>query len=531
MEASPDVAVDRRPGSLQIGSLRLRRSGNLASSLTVGILPESNGVRYATMNSHYYPLLAVAPATVTIPSGTNWVHTPTTVTFAANQAEAEVQVRPIADEVIERHVVWWKLSAPVSTNYALGHRTTASVAIYDGPEWTLHEITDDGTSFGDTQAFALNSDLNGSGQPYPKIAGLAVIEHTNVHAFSGAWWQSTVDQIETFYDTSYPASRAARVLSLSDSIAGAARHVGFKLDSSDLPQPIKAFDAGGYTNLPISTGWYHNRSAAHGISPNGTWIAGYATCFDLGGGNNFTYERRPVFWTWSGSAMTDLRGGSPPYSNDGDGEANAVNSIGEFVGSHADIEYVVRGFRTRTNGVTIAESDHLLPPIQKYPGTEDEIPDGLILKSTAHAISPGTIDGGQYKSGIAAGWSDLYFNSSDLRSRPTTWTRRANSEANPRGKHSPIPDSYSTGTILGINGFDAAVGWLGDAIGSNRRAAYWRLWWVGPIQLSDPHTVYGIDASWILSEAVAISESGAIVGNGTKNNYPRGFLLIRQASN
>ena len=531
MEASPDVAVDRRPGSLQFGSLRLRRSGNSASSLTVGILPEANGVRYATLNSHY-SLVAVAPATRSIPSGTNWVHTPTTVTFAANQAEAELRVNPFADEVIERHVVWWKLSAPVSTNYALGHRTTASVAIYDGPEWTLHEITDDGTPYPTTEVFALNNELNGSGQPNPRIAGLATIQHTNgygqpVYGTAGAWWQGTLDAVQAFFGSAPPASLAPRALSVANPVSGITRYVGHRGNvTNGLPRAIRLDGSGWNAYLPMPTGWYPYDSTAETISPSGSWIGGYAACF-----TNVSHLQRPVAWTWNGTNMIDLTGGLNPDDDLNAGSVLGVNDSGEFVGWRLDGYPVhTRAFRSRTNANTLATGDVLLAPEQDYPDSTNDIPDSL-LSSVAHDISTSTIEGGAYVSGVAAGESDLYADPGPFLPVPTTWTRRLNSDPNDRGVHREIPSSFSTGSILGLNSTNQAVGWIGNATGGNRRAVYWPVWWGNPWNLSDPHTVYGVDSSWVLSEAVDINESGVILGNGTKSGSPRGFILIQQPSN
>ena len=89
---------------------------------------------------------------------------------------------------------------------------------------------------------------------------------------------------------------------------------------------------------------------------------------------------------------------------------------------------------------------------------------------------------------------------------------------------------YLTAGVTSLNENNRFAGWLGNSSGNNRIAAFWPSHWESPVLLTDAYLIHGFDASWHLSEAVDINDSGWIIGNGTKGGDARGWLLVRQAT-
>lgn len=95
------------------------------------------------------------------------------VTFAAGRNRSVLEVIARSDDLLERETAYLTLTA--GANYTPAGRTRAEVMLYDGPTWTLYELT---SNVYDTylhtyfpavaaKAWAINHESN------PKIAGWA----------------------------------------------------------------------------------------------------------------------------------------------------------------------------------------------------------------------------------------------------------------------------------------------------------------------------------------------------------------------
>ena len=202
-----EVAVDRREGGVQTGRFRFHRSGSTASSLTINFTLPS-GVRPATLTTDY-TLAAASPASWSNGGATN------TFTFATGQQYAELVVTPVADEVIEQEFV--HLQVMGGSGYAVSQVSgSASIYIYDGPEWSLYEVTHSGDPYsGATIGVGLSSDVSSGGAPNPMIAANFLTSRTVLvppgywvlgSGYQGGGWIDDLTDPEYVFDvTQLPA--------------------------------------------------------------------------------------------------------------------------------------------------------------------------------------------------------------------------------------------------------------------------------------------------------------------------------------
>ena len=554
------VAEDRREGGVQEGRLRFHRTGSVGASLPVTFsLAESAARRPATLGTDF-SLIVSGLGSVTA-SGTSG-----TITFPAGQAFVDVRVVPQADETIEREHVWVTLQA-ASTHAVSSLRGKASIFIYDGPPWTLYELThslicDDpletsrirppsrkgsqpprdltlpslmtlpSTPSGETRGVGISGLLSAQGLPIPVVAANAWIDcsspGSSLLGEVGAKWSFSSaafsgQPVFVFDTPSVPFSPI--VTGVSDQQASV--FPGYVRATSGFDRAIKAWQgtlpgtpaSWVYLPVPTTSDWLQDKNRALCISPNGTYIGGYATRSQ---GTPAIQEQFAVYWTVSG-------GMSPLFSettlNSGRaGEVPAVNDDGEFVGNrklpNTSGQYIPRAFRSRKNAEPVVSGDFLHPPIQNPAVPEENVP------SAALAIGQRS---GVY-SGLAGGWAMRWEPSvaAHVQKPAVWWSRQDNGPEHGTNQWVIVSLPEESGAINAIVNNTALFGWVGDINGQNRKAWRWEKAWTGGAGFSDKHAVYGFSDDWVLREIVDATATETLVGNGSKAGANRAFLLIPQ---
>jgi hypothetical protein len=554
------VAQDRREGGVQEGRIRFERTGSLATNLTVNVsLGEVAGRRPATLGTDY-TLVVSGPGSISA-AGTN-----ATVSFPTNVVAVEVRVIPVADQVIEKEHAWFTV-VPGSGYAVSGSRSKASVYIYDGPRWTLYELTHSISCPGEpvlarlglkggkrppartapelelmdaspppppiVRAVGVNGMLTASGHPAPVIAANAWMTCatgdpeqglTNVSSEIGASWNlpgsGGIGYQSFVFDPPNPPYSPV-VTGISDQTA--AVYPGYVRLYTGLDRAIKAWVGGsaGYLNswsyLPIPTGgaWLTSKNRALCVSPNGTYIGGYATRIQI---SPTIEERTAVFW--SGTTMTPLFS-EPTLLLGRSGEVRAVNNAGEFVGSRILAngvgQLIPKAFRSEANGNGVGPSDFLIPPFQ----------DGVVqanVPSVALSINPRV---GQF-SGVAVGWAG--YNASGVSyPQPSIWWSRTNGSAEPTNAYwLKLPSRSDSGHAQAITDAGTVYGWISNDGGTTRRAWKWLNGWDPGDGMDEKYAVYGFNSSWDFEEFVDGTDSGVVLGNGRKDGSKRAFLLVPQ---
>jgi hypothetical protein len=558
------VAQDRREGGVQEGRIRFERTGSLATNLTVNVsLSEVGGRRPATLGTDYS--LIVSGLGSISASGTS-----ATVSFPTNVAAVEVRVIPVADQVIEREHAWFTV-LPGSSYAVSGSRSKASVYIYDGPKWTLFELThtmgcddepaparlkpkpaerltrpddpqwrllDASELVGVTRGAGVSGAVGAQGQPTPTVAANLLVQCTYpnpqgggssvVSGELGARWNYTSTAFTghpTFlFDAAIPPYMPI-VTGVSD--AASPLFSGYRKQSSAFDRALKAWQGSAPGNpsswvyLPIPGGgsWLAEKNRALCISPNGTYIGGYATRTQS---SPAVQEQMGVFW--SGSTMTSLFA-EVALNVARVGEARAVNNSGEFVGSRTLANsvgfFIPKAYRSRAGGAEVVATDFLIPPYQEGVTLAD-------VPSQALAVSErsGT------HSGVAVGWAGRGLDGEWLK-RPAVWWARTNNSPEPTNAFwVPIVgavDDESTGQANAISAGGVLYGWVKVSLEEKQRAARWENGWTANSFLDDKIQAYGYSDEWELEEFLDATNTEVIIGNGRKNGSPRAFLLVPQS--
>lgn len=554
------VAQDRREGGVQEGRIRFERTGSLATNLTVNVsLGEVAGRRPATLGTDY-TLVVSGPGSISA-AGTN-----ATVSFPTNVVAVEVRVIPVADQIIEQEHAWFTVM-PGSRYAVSGSRSKASVYIYDGPRWTLYELTHSISCPGEpvlarlgiksakrsatkdepqmelmdsspppppvVRAVGVNGVLTAQGHPAPVIAANAWMTCatgdpeqglTNASSEIGASWNlpgsGGIGYQSFVFDPPNPPYSPV-VTGISDQTA--AVYPGYVRLYTGLDRAIKAWVGGsaGYLNswsyLPIPTGgaWLTSKNRALCVSPNGTYIGGYATRIQS---SPAVEEQIPV--SWSGTTMSPLFT-EPALQLGRSGEVRAVNDSGEFVGSRTMAnsigQFIPRAYRSRTNAAVVLLGDFLFPPGQAGV-IELDVPSQAITINQRSGIL----------SGVAAGWAG-FWNGTSYRKLPAIWWNRTNGAPEPTNSSwVPIPFGVNQGQINTIDSYGRLYGWISSDQGTNRIAWMWANGWTGGNRMDDKSLTYGSSGEWELQEFIDATDAEVILGTGRKDGIPRSFVLVPQ---
>jgi hypothetical protein len=519
VEPSIPFAVDRREGGVQAGQFRFTRSGSIGSSLVVqfslGDCANSASAAYLTTD---YTISAVSPASLT---STGSVHT---ITFASGQRTAELTVTPVADEVIERELVC--LTVQPEDGYVPSEvEGSASIFIYDGPEWTLYEVTHSQyPDHGETYGVGLSNDEDGEDVPTPMIAAnffvgriveVAPSDWEYGEGIVGGGWFDALSDPEYFWEETALPEFSPVVTGVSDEGLGA-NFSGYIKESSGQTRALLATESTwSYLDIP-SSGWLAEGNRALCISPNSYYVGGYAMRTQS---SPSVTERQPVAWVstftfqslFSGSGLNASRGG----------EALAVNDQGEFVGHRvlqvgSSSVYIPRAFRSRQGAAEVLSTDLLIPPDQTPSVPDDEVP------SEARAINARSGS----TSGTAAGWA-TWDPSDAVQVLPVIWWRRPNG-AGEVTDAAWVPIAHSEGQVNAITADQELFGQVSGAGGTNPKAWHWKNGWSLGHGFEDKAFVYGYSTDWTLEEVVDVSEKRLLIGNGTLGGLVRAFLLVPQ---
>ncbi len=204
-----------------------------------------------------------------------------------------------------------------------------------------------------------------------------------------------------------------------------------------------------------------NRALA--ISPDGTYVAGYATRTQS---SPSVEEQQPVFW--NEGTFDFLFTDTGMDANQG-GEALAVNNSGEIVGyrvlrNDADTDDIPRAFRSRADGTTVVPTDFLIPPLQAGSVNDDDVP------SMAKFVTPRVGS----SSGFSGGWATLDPLGLPLH-KPTIWWRRIGNDSEDAGKWVPIVQTE--GVVNGSSDGEELFGSVASFGGTNPKAWRWPDGW------------------------------------------------------
>ena len=538
LSASPDVADDKNLTASKRARFVIRRTGTAA--VNVDFLIPSSGITspvsgknliatYGSASPNDYSLVAVSPATFIVPpvqgSIVNRLFIP------AGLSEAQVEVVPVADNLTESSVA--RIQLAPSADYALGSDPSEDLLIYDGPEWTIVELTDSRSAGGQLQSpTATYATSIGSGVPIRVGGRVVYTAQGGAPAVDiGGYWNGGGNIIDLWGVRSIgglgPAPRG-----ISDVNTNVANKSGRTVGESASPSAFM-FLPGSSTPTWIGNGW-NLGGGALGISPNANRIVGWGL-LDRGGYGTF---RRPLVWRETNTsgvfmAPSDLAANLIEVVPMRYGDAFAVNTLGHIVGQVTTFysnQFLPRGFLSRTESTGASTPleeplDVLLP--SNSGSTVQTVGAGISSPLIVTGSGNGYVVGSQVDNGLSEG---------------AFWFPRAQSAQND-GQLSPAtalgrwedPISHVADTqsaAAGINSSQMIVGWSSSLTG--KRAVVRRnkdgLW----LNLNDKHLVYGLGSpppvGWNLQEATAVNEEGSIVGNGTKgtSSTPRGFLLIRR---
>ncbi|HAB18724.1 MAG TPA: hypothetical protein DCE44_20075, partial [Verrucomicrobiales bacterium] len=417
-----------------------------------------------------------------------------TIRIPSNQEEARVQIVTRADNLTEQNIIVCQLE-PDASAYALGVSTAVKILIYDGPLWTIQELTGSDVITTTTGAgAAVNSGIVSAGTwtVTPQVAGTSRWSSL----LHGALWSAPgFTPVNDFGLTFRPYGISFRL-----SVGQHAKVVGAFGDSAY----ITLDDSSGATALPHIPGTT-GPSLAWGISPNGTWTVGYSSTVAGTG--------LPAKWTGVGTPVDLSSTFAYPTRT---GEAKAVNDAGVIVGSSsgftAGAATVQRPFRNAGGGLALSQLDWLAVP-------------GGGGVGTANAIA--TVGPNHY----AAGWYKL--NDVNLKVgvlwRPPAGATLPSQPIDLGRLQRVLPTGRwredTQSEAKGISPYSTLmiVGWSGPSESDpNRRAVFhtgtqWK-------DLNDAHFTHG--TGWVLRSANAIGDTGVVAGEGTANGVSRGFLLI-----
>ncbi len=431
------------------------------------------------------------------PTGSQTLPYETTVSIPSSQSEVVFTVVPKVDNLTENNVIVLQVLPDPNTgnpNYSVGLQDRAEVLLYDGPEYTLYELT--GPQYDtvyDAKAVAVNAGVISAGtwSVPPQAVGTAT--WSGSYDPRGTLWTPS----SSFPVTSFGTNFVPYGISFRPSTAAGDRA---KLVGANGTKAWRVLDnnSGGVQlpHVPGSSG----PSLAWGISPDGSRAVGVSRISGLPG--------VPKPMTWLGTANpVNL---SHYLDSSAEGEARAVNNAGVIVGFSSGFPSsptLQRPFRNQGSGAQLGDGDWLA------------VPSGGIGVGRANAVA--TLGTNHY----AVGW---YRISSEFPMVGAYWKPSAGSLPDTvvnlgRLVRNGVEDTQSE--PLGINSSLRIVGWSGPSPTHANRRAVLSVNGSAWLDLNDKHFTHGL-TDWVLQQANAISDTGVIVGVGTKSGSVRGFILV-----
>lgn len=533
----PDVANEK---SGKRAKLIFVRTGSIANTLAVGFsLPSygkdevtplpRRGTYGTTGNADYYfdwssatyqAAVPVSQRPVTsgpgpvslLPTDTAWGK----IVFPAGSDRVIVDVVAQADDVFERETAYVRLQWNYPEPYFMVDPMEAAVLLYDGPTWTLIELTSmvydsyQQTYLQATKAlaWAINHETTA------KVAGWASLPATySQPAYQRlGWWPwnvpnylTEVYQSPTLDANGLPLDRWHGLSTTTPTLVG------------QFYQRAAKWQIGGSLSYPSLPSGFNTTSgsAVYGVSPNNTYMAGMATHTSSG-------KLRPILW--NGTTPSDLVASSPDFTS---GEARGVDSSGLTVG-WVDSGFQKRGFRVSDFTVNSAET------FKPYVECGSCSYSGLPWDSQVFGIAP-KVSGSSPFAGFVvgtAGWIKSENGTTFVkRSKMAVFWVPGGDQALKIGLLNN--DGDAAAQALAINDSGEVVGWSGtsewtgsgtvtsSAFVSRGVNSYGAS---PPVSLNDKHFVHAL-TGWKLAAAYGINNQGWIVGIGEKNGQARGFLL------
>ncbi len=526
----PSVANEK---SANRAKLVFTRTGSFAGDLWVNVTLPTTGTgivspgTYGTTGSADYYFLPTGTAALSPSTGI-----PSMVKIPNGEAQAVIDVVPRADDLFEKETVYLQLNS--GTGYTPAGQTSAQVILYDGPTWSLIELTSmvydayQSTYLQATgsQAWAINHETT------PKIAGwaqLPAVYGQTAYQKLG-WWNGTVPnyineiyQAPTLDANGLPIDRWYGLSTTTPTLVGqfyqrAAKWViGSGLSYLNVQPPVPEQNLPG---LPppvyFQTG---SGSAIFGVSVNNTYMVGKATPTTSGA------FARPM--RWDNSNPTDLVGSSPNFAS---GEARGVDDSGTTVG-HVNLNYSKRGFRVSDGTINTSE---VLPPHRLgFPPPNNQL--DILWDSWAYGIAP-RVNGNVAMENVVVGSASILNRNSNGTSDlgDDYWEEIADEMAvywvqgGLNAGFIGVLPGHSISRALSINDVGEIVGWSGISE-SALKAFLCRTLGGTLIDLNDKHFVHNA-SGWSLEKATSINNAGWVVGDGKKGGQRRGFMLKKLTS-
>lgn len=521
----PDVANEKSGKRAKLMFTRLV-SGTGSSTLTVNFSLPTTGTgivrpgTYGTSGSADYYFNSSSVATSLQPNSWSVNAGTGTIEFKADQFSAVLEVIARSDDNFERETAYLQLTS--GTGYVPAGRTKAEVILYDGPTWTVLELSSVvwDSWYGmyrqplATKAWALNHETSA------KIAGYA-----RYPANSG---------IPTDYDMLgwWPASAAGQsMVGMSDLFSSSGTDQWFGLSTttptlvgmkSNRAYKWQIGGSGSFPNVQPSGGGTTfsttGGSAVYGASPNNTYMAGMAT--------PATGGLPPKPMRWNSGTPADLTAAGADFSS---GQARGVDYSGLTVG-RVDSGSLKRGFRTSSGAILTAHT--LLPYIECTSGSCDY--SSQDWNSSAYGIVPKVSGSSSYADYTVGSAKWLKWENGGWVSKKLEMAAFWITGSDQAKKIGLIDEtSNAASRALAINDAGEVVGWSGTSewsgSGSVTSAAFVSrgvsIYGASPpVSLNDKHFVHGL-AGWNLAVAQGINNQGWIVGFGSKDGLTRGFLL------
>jgi hypothetical protein len=530
LSVSPDIANDRNNGFVaQRPVFTIRRSGPTSDPLTVNLeLPPYSVPRFTSSGA----LSTTAPdvaGTYGSGPGQDYVlklgsttqvvgaqpKRAFSVTIPANQSSISLTLVPNYDDLTENEVAFMRVVA--GTGYVVGPESTALAFIYDGPEFVVRELTDPMAYNGASAATGINGDAS------PAVAGTISVSSGGYSGNRGGRWVSPYFQ-GYFLDmrsTDYPGS-TPEPWGVADTISGQTWYVGSRLNGSKRV-PWRGW-SGAVSDLgTLKPGGAGEALAIANNAVDVRRIVGWTEhTYKIGEATNiYTTPRRPTMWRGTQSTAEDLGSLIDGSDTSIEGAALAVNSIGN-IGGWSKMKFsnpailTTRGFLIDNRRTSISPALDMRYPLGASPVAEDGAIQSIVYGA----------DGSSDACGIS--YENLPADTKPTNAvvwRGSTIPIVLMKPAQPFGSlvHSDAlvftKPQYSGGLIRPVgrvwtNSVSTAVAviWNGDRI--------------APALLSDPHFTQG--SGWVLRRPRSSNSSGWIVGEGSYNGTPRGFVMIRR---
>ncbi|MFO1458707.1 MAG: hypothetical protein U1G08_04810 [Verrucomicrobiota bacterium] len=504
--ADPDVADDKYTASPKRSRLKASRTGSVGSDLYVTINMRTNiyqnPIDSSDLNAVYG---SSGSADYYIGNGSGvWTNTSGsslgTIKIPAGSASATVEIIPISDNVTEKNIACFEVVA--DSLYGIAGDSQFSVGVFDGPLWTMYELSVAG-GYTNILSFASGSSSGGTTNAVKVVGG-----GQYGYYYGTNWIVVDQDGVWTSPSFTFANLEIANFYSISDYPWVA---VGAKGQSARVNQ-LTGIDF-NLPDLAIAP------SAAYAINRSGSFIGGLGT---LSNG-----VAHPTYWTLSGGTWSkyDLSDG---LSTNWSGEIRGVNSgfqaagVTDAVYSGSGLGTIRVGFRSKASTAPVSLSFNSATGVGDLLHAPGKSGSQNLACRANFVNGSGSAVGGYLYGGATihpAFWPNSSLASDSVPIALQTWA--------PKLKNSVVDLECDA---LCVNDSGKIVGWSSTTTNSNPTRAVMRFsasnqasdW----IDLNDRHFTAGIPTNFVLTTANYIDNSGVIVANGTRGGSTFAVVLI-----